>query len=398
MIYLDNAATTKIHPDVLKAMMPYLTTEYGNAGTKYELGRTAAKAIEVARKNVADFIGAKEGQIIFTSSGSEANNMAILGVLDYLRFSGKKRILVSSVEHDSVIKAANAAEKALCHSSENNIKDRFHVEYIRVNSDGTLDMNHLSELLSKDDVGLVSVMYVNNETGAVNPVHDIGEICASRDILFHTDCVQAAGCHHIDVNYIGCDFATISAHKIHGGKGVGALYIKDKRVIRPIIHGGRTQEFGMRGGTENVAGIVGFGKACQMAKSELVERRTAVSLVKRLFYSTLTDELNKLGISDILSINGQDISNDGKTLNIRFKNVDSETLLLMLDSRGVYVSAGSACQSHESKPSHVLLAMGLSPDEARDSVRVSFSIFNTPDEAITAAKVFAECVSTLLIL
>ena len=398
MIYLDNAATTKIHPDVLKSMMPYLTDEYGNAGTKYGLGRTAAKAIEYARKNVADFIGAKPEQIVFTSSGTEANNMAILGVLNYLYSIGKTRILISSVEHDSVIKSAKAAEGTILSSDNNNIKPVFYIEYIRVKRDGVVDMNHFFELISKSDVGLVSVMYVNNETGAVNPVHEIGDVCSKHNILFHTDCVQAAGYDYIDVNHIMCDFATISSHKIHGGKGVGALYIKGREVFEPIIHGGNTQEFGLRGGTENVAGIVGFGTACSIAKNELNKRQEVIASIKKLFFVTLTDELNKLGISDILNMNGADPYSPGKILNIRFQNIDGETLLFMLDSKGICVSAGSACQSYESKPSHVLLSMGLTPDEARDSIRISFSIFNNSDDVISAAKTFVECISTLLLL
>lgn len=242
MIYLDNAATTQMDERVLEAMMPYLTTEYGNAGTLYKFGRAANEAVQKARTQVAALINAEPEQIIFTSGGSEANNLVFRGLKDYLKSIGKTHILVSAVEHDSVLRAA-----------ESLIKDGFHVEYIPVSSECRVSPAVIEDAL-RADTGLVSVMFANNETGAINPIEDIGTICMKRGILFHTDCVQAAGCYPIDVVKIGCDFLSVSSHKIHGCKGIGALYTKDKSKLTPIVYGGSEQEFGLRGGTENVAG------------------------------------------------------------------------------------------------------------------------------------------------
>ena len=396
MIYLDNAATTQIHPEVLEAMMPYLKNEYGNAGTLYGLGRNAANAITHARQQVADFIGASPEQIIFTSGGSEANNLVFKGVKSYLEKIGKKHIIVSAVEHDSVLKAAYSLCKPHTHPCPmSEIKDEFYTQLLNVNTSGIIDLELLQGLLDDDKVGLVSVMYVNNETGAVNPIKKIGAMCKARGILFHTDCVQAAGCHAIDVEDFQCDFLSMSAHKIHGAKGTGALFVKNKDVLTSLISGGATQEFGLRGGTENVAGIVGFGKACEIIRNDFTTYRTAPQAFKRLFFWQLKEELTKYGLENIVHVNGACAISPGKTLNLRFENVDGETLLLMLDAKGIYVSAGSACRSHESKPSHVLLEMGLSADEARDSIRISFSAMNNSDEVKEAAVEFANCISIL---
>lgn len=384
MIYLDNAATTQIHPDVLDAMMPYLKNEYGNAGALYGLGRNSANAISKARESVARLIGAKADQIVFTSGGSEANSMVFNGVKDYLKEIGKTHIVVSKIEHDSVLKAA-----------KNLIKDGFYITYLSVGRDGKIDIDELSGLISQGDVGLVSVMYVNNEIGSINPIHDIGIMCEKNGVLFHTDCVQAVGCHPIDVDNVRCDFLSVSAHKIHAPKGTGALYVKDKNKLTSLIHGGAFQEHGLRGGTENVAGIVGFGHACNMFYDTCGLLSNAVSYSRRLFFNRLRDALSMCGLKDILSVNGSTIDEPGRTLNLRFKNIDGETLVLALDSKGVCVSAGSACRSHESEPSHVLLSIGLSPDEARDSIRVSFSILNTVDEVINAAEIIADLVKTI---
>lgn len=383
MIYLDNAATTQIDNRVLESMMPYLTTQYGNAGTLYKFGRSANEAIQNARAQVARFIGADSSSIVFTSGGSESNNTVFSGVKEYLKRVGRTHILVSSVEHDSVLRAV-----------ESLTKEGFDVGYIPAQTDGTIALAAVEGLL-RHDTGLVSVMYVNNETGAVNPVHDIGSVCVKRGVLFHTDCVQAAGCHCIDVRDIGCDFLSVSSHKIHGPKGVGALYVKDMSTISPLIFGGSEQEFGIRGGTENVAGAVGFGKACEIASAQFQEDRTYVSCLKQKFVTELTNELKEDGLGDIVHVNGCSIMVPGKTVNIRIDGVDNESLILMLDSREICVSAGSACQSHESKPSHVLTAMGLTLDEARSSIRVSFSRMNSVEEVCDAAKTIAKFASVL---
>lgn len=379
MIYLDNAATTQLDPRVLESMMPYLTTQYGNAGALYKFGQAANEAIQEARARVARFIGSNPDNIIFTSGGSEANNLVFHGVKDYLKRIGRTHILVSAVEHDSVLRAA-----------KNLIKDGFDVECIPVLNNGTVPSAAVERAL-RPDTGLVSVMYVNNETGGENPVSDIGSICLKRGILFHTDCVQAAGCHPIDIANIGCDFLSISAHKIHGPKGTGALYVKDASILSPLIYGGHDQEFGLRAGTENVAGIVGFGKACEIANAQQNEDRTIVSTLKQQFVTELQSHFD----GDIVHINGTSLLSPGKTVNLRIDGVDNESLILMLDNMGVCISAGSACQSHESKPSHVLTAMGLTTEEARSSIRVSFSRLNTVDEVMDAAHIMASFIDVL---
>ena len=394
MIYLDNSATTPIHPEVLKAMMPYLKGGYGNAGAVYRIGRESAKAIQKAREQVAQLFNASADQIVFTSGGSEGNNMVFsYGMRCMLEERGKKHVVISQIEHDSIYEAATHMFKP---SGKADIKDDFYTQIIQTKSDGTVDVKHLEALLDEDEsIGLVSVMYVNNETGAVNPINHIGEICRERGIMFHTDCVQAAGCHAIDTNTIGCDFATISGHKIHAPKGIGAIYIKDKTLDRSLIYGGANQEFGLRGGTENVAGIVGLGKACDLICSDFGTQRVTISLLKRLFYGNMISYLKEANLEDKIHVNGASVGDVGKTLNLRVENIDSETLLLMLDAKGVCISAGSACHSHKSEPSRVLPAMGLSDDEARDSVRISFSSTNTPAEVEEAASIFSSCIEAL---
>lgn len=383
MIYLDNAATTKIVPEVLDAMMPYLTDEYGNAGTLYGFGRSAAAAIKNAREQVATLFGCTPDHVIFTSGGSESNNTVFKGLRHQLKESGKTHLVVSAIEHDSVLRAAEMLTK-----------DGFHITYIKPGSDGRISPKAV-EAAIHEDTGLVSIMFVNNETGAVNDINEIGRICRQNEVLFHTDCVQAAGQYPLTVHKNDVDFASVSSHKIHGPKGVGALFIREKSIL-PLVCGGAEQEFGLRGGTENVAGIVGFGKAAEIAMSNMHDDMIEVSVMKQKFYMTLMETFREFGRdTGCIHVNGHPVIEPGKTLNLRFDGIDAQTLLLMLDSKGVCVSAGSACRSHEAEPSHVLVAMGISPDEARSSVRVSFSKYNTVDEAGDAAKTVATCVFTL---
>lgn len=396
MIYLDNAATTQISPKVLEAMMPYLKEQYGNAGALYSFGRQAADAIAKARKQVADLIGAKPEQIIFTSGGTEANNLAILGSKKYLEKKGKKHIVTSMTEHDSVLNAINALCNPLSCNEEKCIKDEFYTTFIPVDKYGHISIETLhTEMLNYDDIGLVAVMCMNNEVGVLNPVVGVSALCKERDILFLTDCVQATGSIGLDVNKIGCDFMSISSHKIHGPKGVGALYVKDKKILSSLINGGDEQEFGLRGGTENVAGIVGFGEACEIARYGLEEYRDTVIAYKKQFCKLLQERLAEDGLENDMKINGLHPRYPGKTLSITFNGVDAQTLVLMLDSKGVCISAGSACRSHEMKPSRTLLAMGLDEDAARSTVRISFSEFNEYHEVERAAKLIASCVRVL---
>lgn len=246
----------------------------------------------------------------------------------------------------------------------------------------------------RQETGIVSVMHTNNETGVENPVSEIAKICREAGVLFHTDAVQAAGCSKLDVNEIGCDFLSLSSHKIHAPKGVGALYIRDVSVMRPMICGGASQEFGLRGGTENIAGIVGFGEACEIMQHQLDKDVGIVSEMKWEMYESIKSRLAEHGLGKILHINGEP-AHHGKTLNLRFDDVDAETLLLLLDAHGVCVSAGSACRSHESEPSYVLTAMGIDSEDARNSIRISLSRMNTKREVIRAAEIIVNCVRAL---
>lgn len=380
MIYLDNAATTKIHPDVLKEMLPYLTEKYGNAGSIYKLGRVSAEAVSKARKQVADLIGASPENIIFTSGGSEANNLVFKGLEDYLKSIGKTHIITSIIEHDSVI-----------HATEALIKHGFDVTYLPVSRDCKVSVESLTEAI-RDTTGVVSVMFVNNETGAEQPVKEIARICREKGILFHTDCVQALGCQDVNVEEIGCDFLSVSGHKIHAPKGIGALYVRDRTIISPLINGGNSQEFGIRGGTENVANIVGFGSACELIKNNLTQNRKSFYTLQQNFYTQLVNRFKEHGLDNSVSLNCSDC---GKVLNLRFKNIEAEAMILMLDTKGVCVSAGSACRSQELTPSRVLKAMGLTDDEIFESIRVSLSALNTETELGCAAEIIVSSVMKL---
>lgn len=368
MIYLDNAATTRIHPQVLETMMPYLTEQYGNAGSLYKFGRQSADAVAKARKQVADLIGAEPENIIFTSGGSEANNLVFKGLEDYLREQGKTHIITTVIEHDSVI-----------HATEALIKRHFDVTYLPVDSQCKVSVEGVREAL-RGDTGLVSVMYVNNETGAEQPIKEIAEICRENGILFATDCVQAVGFQDVNVEEIGCDFLSISGHKIHAPKGTGALYVRNKDLVSSLISGGEMQEFGLRGGTENVAGIVGFGKACEIADKYRLDNRHKINGLITAFFEKLK-ELSK-DFEEIYP-NGYCEGNT-KVINLRIPGVDAETLILRLENM-MCISAGSACRSLELKPSRVLKAMGLSDSDAYSSIRISFSEDNYIVECQRAA-------------
>ena len=380
MIYLDNAATTCVDPLVRDAMMPYFENEFGNPGAVYDFSQSARDAVDTARQDVAGFLHCAPEHVIFTSGGSEANSMVFRGLIPFLREYGKKTVLISAVEHDSVLRAAASMEE-----------EGFTVKYIPVDKRGKVDIEKLTELLEEGygRIGLVSVMYVNNETGSVNPVEKISGLCHTYGALFHTDCVQAAANLPLDCQKINCDFLSVSSHKLHGPKGVGALYAKSKNILRPLIYGGAFQEFGLRGGTENVPGIFGFGTACNLYwVSDIGISPRYVENLSDVFIDTLIKELIKHDLF-YAHINGEDLTKGRRILNLRFDGIDAETLVLMMATRGVYISAGAACTSHESTPSHVLLAMGLTEQEARESVRISFSKQNTIEDAERAAKYMA---------
>ena len=380
MIYLDNAATTQLNPKVLDAMMPYLTGVYGNPGSLHAMGREAADAVSKARRQVADFLHCEPEQVIFTSGGSEGNNLVLKGLVRTMRDLGKNHVVLSKTEHDSLYKAA----LQMC------IKDGFHLSFANPTLGEILAQT--VEKLITPRTGLVSVMTVNNEVGTINPVHRIGKLCREMGVFFHTDAVQAAMDLDLDMSQEFCDFLTISSHKINGPKGMGVVYAKDPSLLRPLISGGEEQEFGLRGGTENVAGIVGFGKACELAAENIKDRSRAVLWD---FCPTFTNTLRMHGVKDFIVHTWPLATSTPKILNIAFPGVDAQTLLLMLDSQGVCVSAGSACQAHEHKTSRVLLAMGISKEEADSSIRISFSHQNTVDEVHEAAVITAACVKAL---
>lgn len=363
-------------PEVLDAIMPYLTDEYGNPGSLHTLGRRAASAVQLAREQAARLFGGKPENVIFTSGGSESNNLVFKGVGRLLASSGNTGVIVSATEHESVLKAA-----------ESLTKDGFYIRKLYPDKDLMIRPG-MAHFHVGPDVGLISVMQMNNELGTINDTGGIAALCKQQGILFHTDCVQSAGHVEIDAEINGYDFVSVSSHKIHGPKGVGALYVRDKSMLDPLICGGSEQEFGLRGGTENVAGIVGFGRACEMAVENIKENREHIWRLRHLFCETLKRQ--RLGG---IHINGSD--SGSKVLSLTVDGVDNESLLLMLDANGVCISAGSACQSREVSPSHVLKAIGLTDEQARSTVRVSFSRYNTMNEVEQAANTFVRCVEDL---
>ena len=377
MIYLDNAATTKVADQVLEAMLPYYKEFYGNPGSIHSQGLKAAEAVEKARESIASSINAQPENIIFTSGGSEANSLAILGVADYLKKIGKRHIITTCVEHKSVL---------------NSIKQLFHKDFectfLNVSEQGYLSMDELKQSI-RPDTGLVSIMGMNNETGNLYDVEKIGKICRTNNVLFHTDCVQAYGCIPIDVEEYNIDFLSASGHKIYATKGVGFLFARDKDMLAPIIYGGG-QEFGLRSGTENVPGIVGFGVAASLFTDTDCLYRTQYHNAH--MREVLLNELDS-NINDFRQ-NGVPCP-ESKIINLRFDGVDGETLLLLLNSSGVCVSSGAACNSHDSVPSHVLKSLGLTDEQARSSIRISFSPFTTLEETFNASSIIVDSVKKL---
>lgn len=375
MYYFDNAATTKIRPEVLNQMMPFLTDEYGNASSIYTLGRTSKNAIETARKRVADAIGADADEIYFTSSGTEADNWALKGVASANSSKGK-HIIVSSIEHHAILKPCEYLKK-----------HGFDISYIPVTHDGIIDIKELKESIRSDTV-LISVMYANNEIGTIQPIEDIAKLTKEKGIYFHTDAVQAVGHIPIDVKKLGIDLLTISAHKLNGPKGVGALYIKKGTKIDQFMHGG-DQEMKRRAGTENTAGIVGFGKAIQLAVTDIEKKN---EYIKRLRDTAIEGILSN--IPDTF-LNGDASKRLPGNANICFKYVEGESILLHLDRLGICASTGSACTSASLEPSHVLLAIGISPELAHGSLRLTFSEENTIDEVKYLIKVLPDIIAKL---
>ena len=374
MIYLDNSSTTQIDSAVLCEMMPFLTKEYGNPSSVYNLGSNARGAINNARKQVASLIGADPEQIIFTSGGTESNNMVLHAAVSELSGTGATAA-ISEIEHDSIYRFADIATRS----------GNLSFEKIPVDNSGSV----ILDAKRYQNCRFVSVMHVNNEIGVINSPKSISKWCKDFGAVFHTDCVQSAGVVPVDVGDFGCDFASISSHKIYGPKGVGALYARDPSMIEPMIIGGHGQEYGLRGGTENVAGIVGFGVACELALRNLEKNIITVGKLRRSFLNGLIFYSKQYAMDRFLHINNDESKCVNKIISIRYDNIDAETMILMLNARGICVSAGSACRSREQVPSRVLLAIGLDESQARESIRISFSRTNTVDDVSEAARIIA---------
>lgn len=360
LVYVDNAATTKIADNVLDAMLPFLKENFGNASSIYSVGRESKKAIENARKRVANAIGALPQEIYFTSGGTESDNWAIRGAAHRQAEKGKNHIITTNFEHHAVL-----------HTCEYLEKRGFEVTYLPINEDGFITVQQVKDAI-KENTGLVTVMYANNEIGTIQPIDEIGNLCRENKILFHTDAVQAIGNVHIDLSKQNIDLLSLSSHKINGPKGVGVLYMRKGVVIDSIITGGG-QERSKRSGTENVANIVGLGVAIKDAVDNIdkkVEKLT--KLRNRLIDGVL--KISKTRING--SLNNRLCNN----INFSFGAIEGESLLLMLDMNGICGSSGSACTSGSLDPSHVLIALGLSHETAHGSLRISLSYDNTEEE------------------
>ena len=359
-VYADNAATTRIAPQVLDAMLPYLKEEYGNPSTLYKLGREAKIAIEKAREQVAQVIGAKAEEIFFTGSGTEADNMALKGVLYGPAGKGKKHLITTKIEHHAILHTAMALEK-----------EGFQVTFLDVDKNGRVDLEELKQATTPD-TALVSIMAANNEVGTIQPIEEIGKICREKGVLFHTDAVQAFGHMPLDVNKMNIDLLSLSAHKINGPKGSGALYIRRGLGLRPVIEGGG-QERNRRSGTENVAGIVGLGQAAQLAMETMGEESARLKALAK----KLTDGV--LQIPETI-LTGDPENRLPGACSFAISAIEGESLVLYLDMEGICTSTGSACSTGSLDPSHVLMAIGLSHEVSHGSLRVTLGRFNTEEE------------------
>jgi cysteine desulfurase len=357
--YLDNNATTRVAPEVMEAMIPFLRDHWGNPSSFYTFGRQVAKHVEKAREKVAALIHAEPREIVFTSCGTESNNSAIHSAL--ITHPQKRHVVTTAVEHSANIKFCGALQK-----------QGYHVSLLPVESDGGIDL-HLLEQSIRPDTAIVSVMWANNETGVLFPIEEIAAICRSKGVLFHTDAVQTPGKLKIDVQELGMDFLSLSAHKLHAPKGVGLLYVKHKTKYAPYVIGGG-QEHGRRGGTENVANIVAFGRAAELALGSLKEENTRIRALRDKLENAILKEISGT------ARNGAKEPRLPNTTNISFDAVEAENILMALDHIGICVSSGSACTSGSLDPSHVLMAMGCSVPRARGSVRFSLGIYSTEAE------------------
>lgn len=373
-IYLDHSATTPVDSRVIEAMLPYFDNIFGNPSSPHSEGEEAHMALEDARAKVADLIGADANEIYFTSGGTESDNLAIKGVA-YKNRSKGKHIITSAIEHPAVLRTCEYLESS-----------GFEATYLPVDSEGLVDLSDV-EAAIRDDTILISVMHANNEIGTVQPISEIGKMAHERGIYFHTDAVQSAGKIEIDVKKLDADLLSMSSHKIHGPKGVGALYIKKGTKVEALSHGG-SHERKMRAGTENVSGIVGFAQACKLCNDNLAKEAAHMTKLR----DRLIDGLLEIEDSYLNGSRTQRLPNNA---NIRFSYIEGEGMLLLLDMKGIAVSTGSACSSASLEPSHVLTAIGLKPEESHGSLRFSLGRENTQEEIDYVIEVMPEIVEKL---
>ena len=358
--YFDNAATTRVKKEVLEEMLPYFHEKYGNPSSLYSIGRASKKAIEEARKKVANLMNANPNEIYFTGCGSESDNTIIKGIAHTNRKKGK-HIITSQIEHPAVLHTCQVLEK-----------QGFEITYLKVNKNGFIDIEELRNSIRNDTI-LITIMFANNEIGTIQPIEMVAKIAKMYNILFHTDAVQACGNIPIDVKRMGIDALSLSGHKLYAPKGIGALYVKNGIAFEKFMDGGH-QEKNKRAGTENVAGIVGLGKACELAQIHLKEHMQQLKQLRDYF---ITQVENKI---EGAVLNGSKENRLPGNANFSFSGIDGEALLLNLDAKGICASAGSACTSGSSSPSHVLSSIGLSNELAHGSLRVTFGEDNTKED------------------
>lgn len=375
MIYLDNAATTRTAPEVVDAMLPYFTEFYGNASTVYEFGGKSKEAVAKARETIAKAIGAKENEIYFTAGGSEADNWAIKTAAEAYKNKGK-HIITSKIEHHAVLHTCQWLEQ-----------NGFEVTYLDVDENGVVKLEELKKAIRPDTI-LITIMFANNEIGTVEPVDEIGKIAKEHDILFHTDAVQAFGQVPINVDDLNIDMLSTSAHKLNGPKGIGFLYIRKGVKIRSFVHGG-AQERKRRAGTENVPGIVGFGKAVELAVSNMEERTGKEAELRDYLIERVLKEV------PFTRVNGHRTNRLPNNANFCFQFIEGESLLIMLDMKGICGSSGSACTSGSLDPSHVLLAIGLPHEIAHGSLRLTLGADTTKEEINYTVDAIKEIVAQL---
>ena len=373
--YFDNAATTRVKEEVLQEMLPYFSEKYGNASSLYSIGRISKKAIEEARKKVANLIGCNSNEIYFTGCGSESDNTIIKGIAYHNRKKGK-HIITSKIEHPAVLHTCQSLEK-----------EGFEVTYLNVNKEGIVDIEELRNSIRNDTI-LITIMFANNEIGSLQPIEMISKIARMYNIVFHTDAVQACGNVPIDVKKMGIDSLSLSGHKLYAPKGIGALYVRSGIEFQKFMEGGH-QEKNKRAGTENVAGIVGLGKACELAKLHLPEHMAHLKTLRDDFVSQVQEKIEGA------VLNGGMQARLPGNANFAFSNIDGEALLLNLDAKGICASAGSACTSGSSAPSHVLEAIGLSNELASGSLRVTFGEDNTKEDVDYLVESLVEIIGKL---